>query len=162
MAQSDPILWRRLEAFEVSPPAAVFSFASRLSRENRWSPGHARAVFAEYRRFLYLCMVADRPMTPSDAVGQAWHLHLSYPRRYGQELCRNVLGRPLHRAPSRGGPAERARFEASYRGTLGAYQREFGSAPPGDIWPEPAIRCGRADTFPASDQRQRARVVSVG
>ena len=41
MALSDPVLWQRLASFEVSPPAALFSFTSRLARENRWSPAHA-------------------------------------------------------------------------------------------------------------------------
>ena len=153
MALTDPILWRRLAGFEVSPPEALFSFTSRLARENCWSLPHAQAVFAEYRRFLYLCMVAGRPMTPSDAVDQAWHLHLTYSRSYWQELCREVLGRPLHHEPTRGGPAERARFVESYQATLAAYAREFGQAPPGDIWPAPAIRCRRAGTVQRIDTR---------
>ena len=153
MALSDPILWQRLAAFEVSPPEAVFSFTSRLARENRWSLPHAQAVFAEYRRFLYLCMVAGRPLTPSDAVDQAWHLHLTYSRSYWRELCREVLRRPLHHEPTRGGPAERARFVESYRATLAAYKREFDQAPPGDIWPAPAIRFRRARTVQRIDTR---------
>ena len=163
MALSDPILWQRLAAFEVSPPEAVFSFARRLARENRWSLPHAQAVFAEYRRFLYLCTVAGRPMTPSDAVGQAWHLHRTYSRCYWQQLCREILGRPLHHAPTPGVPAERARFVESYRATLAAYQHEFEAAPPAGIWPEPAIRFGRAGTIQRIDTRdhlvldQRAR-----
>jgi hypothetical protein len=169
MALSDPILWRRLEAFEVSPAEAVFSFAKRLARENRWSLAHAERVFAEYRRFLYLCMIAGRPMTPADAVDQAWHLHLTYSRSYWQELCRKVLGRPLHHEPTRGGPAERARFEGNYRATLAAYEREFGHAPPAEIWPDPAIRFVRAGTIQRIDTREHlvldrrrlARLVSV-
>ena len=62
MALSDPVLWQRLASFEVSPPAALFSFTSRLARENRWSPAHARAVVAEYRRLRDLCVVAGRAM----------------------------------------------------------------------------------------------------
>jgi hypothetical protein len=153
MALSDPILWQRLAAFEVSPPEAVFSFARRLARENRWSLAQAQAVFAEYRRFLYLCVVAGRPMTPSDAVDRAWHLHLTYARSYGQELCREVLGRPLPHEPPHGGPAERARSVASYRATLVAYAREFDQAPPGDIWPAPALRFRRTGTVQRIDTR---------
>jgi hypothetical protein len=151
MALSDPILWQRLAAFEVSPPEAVFSFTSRLARENRWPLAHAQAVFAEYRRFVYLCVVAGRPLTPSDAVDQAWHLHLTYSRSYWQELCRKVLGRPLHHEPTRGGAAERARFVDSYRATLAAYAREFDQAPPGDIWSAPALRFRRAGTIQRID-----------
>jgi len=169
MALSDPILWQRLAAFEVSPPEAVFSFTSRLARENRWPLAHAQAVFAEYRRFVYLCVVAGRPLTPSDAVDQAWHLHLTYSRSYWQELCRKVLGRPLHHEPTRGGPAERARFMDGYRATLAAYAREFDQAPPGTIWPAPALRFRRAGTVQriatadhlVLDKRKLTRVVSA-
>ena len=153
MALTDPILWQRLAAFEVSPPEAVFSFTNRLARENGWSPAHARAVFAEYRRFVYLCVVAGRPLTPSDAVDQAWHLHLTYSRSYWQELCRRILGRPLHHEPTADGPAERARCARNYRATLVAYQHEFDQPPPPAIWPAPAIRFGRAGSVRRIDTR---------
>jgi hypothetical protein len=153
MALSDPVLWQRLEAFEVSPPEAVFSFAGRLARENRWSLRQAQRVFAEYRRFVYLCIVAGGDMTPSDAVDQAWHLHLTYSRSYWQGLCREVLARPLHHEPTRGGAAERARFEDHYRATLAAYRREFDQAPPADIWPDPTVRFAGAGTIQRIDTR---------
>jgi hypothetical protein len=169
MALSDPILWQRLEGFEVSPPGAVFSFARRLARENRWSLPHAAAVFAEYRRFLYLCVVDGRALTPSDAVDQAWHLHLTYSRSYWQELCRQILGRPLHHEPTQGGPAERARFEHGYQATLDAYRREFDADPPSRIWPAPALRFARPgalqriDTHDhlVLDKRRLARALSI-
>ncbi len=169
MALSDPILWRRLEGFEVSPPGAVFSFAKRLARENRWSQGYTRAVLAEYRRFLYLCMVGGSEMTPSDAVDQAWHLHLTYSRSYWQALCHDILGRPLHHEPTAGGPAERARFEANYRATLAAYAREFDERPPARIWPAPARRFAAARALrrvdprehPVIDRRRLARAMRL-
>lgn len=102
MASSDPELWRRLAGFEVGAADAALTFTRRLARENRWSEAFARRVLEEYRRFVYLSMVAGRPMTPSDAVDQAWHLHLSYTRSYWQGLCRDVLGRPLHHEPTQG------------------------------------------------------------
>lgn len=168
MALSDPDLWRRLEGFEVSPPDAVFSFTRRLARENGWSFDFARRVFAEYRRFVYLCVVAGREMTPSDAVDQAWHLHLTYTRSYWQTLCRGVLGRPLHHEPTRGGAAERDRFEANYLATLGAYVREFAELPPDDIWPDaearfaaPAWRRIDPREHLVIDRRRLARAVEI-
>jgi hypothetical protein len=168
MALSDPVLWQRLAAFEVSPPEAVFSFTSRLARENRWPPMHAQAVFAEYRRFLYLCAVAGRPLTPSDAIDRAWHLHLTYARSYWRELCREVLGRPLRPEGTRDVPAERARVMDGYRATLAAYAREFDQAPPVTIWPAPALRfrrtgVQRSDTGdqPVLETRKLVRVVDA-
>ena len=129
MARSNPELWRRLAEFEVGPQEAAFSFVKRLARENRWSCEFARHVFDEYRRFLYLSVVVAQPLTPAEAVDQAWRLHLTYPASYAQQLCLHVLGRRLY-YESPGGIGEPAARKASYRATLAAYEREFGRPPP--------------------------------
>jgi hypothetical protein len=153
MVRSNPKLWRRLAKFEVSPEGAVFSFVKRLAHENRWSPELARRTFDEYRRFLYLAVVVGQRLTPSEAVGQVWQLHRTYPASYGQTLCHEVLGQRPHSEPSEaiGGPAGRA---ASYRATLAAYEQEFGCAPPAEIWPVPDQRSVAAA---ASSERPAAR-----
>lgn len=137
---SDPGLWSRIEAFELDEAGAAFNFSARLRRENRWSVAFTRRALAEYRRFLYLACVSPRPVTPSEAVDQAWHLHLVYTRSYWEDLCAGVLGRPLHHGPTRGGAAENEKFDAAYRRTLALYREEFGEEPPADVWPPPAIR----------------------
>lgn len=133
-AAADP-LWHALATYEVGPADAALSFAQRLARENGWSAAHAARVVEEYRRFLYLAVTAAHPVTPSDAVDQAWHLHLTYTRDYWERLCPTVLGRPLHHGPTRGGREEGERFFEQYALTLRAYEAAFGSAPP-DIWPD--------------------------
>ena len=140
MARSNPELWHRLAEFEVSPPASAFSFAHRLAREHGWPPGFARRAFEEYRRFLYLAVVSGQRLAASDAVERVWQLHLSYRASYGQALCREVLGQRLHHRPPDG-----AEGEACYRATLAAYEQEFGSAPPAEIWPA----AGRRRALPA-------------
>ncbi len=84
-------LWQRLEAFELNDSEADFCFSTRLAQENGWSEAFARRVIREYKRFLYLAKSAGHPVTPSDQVDQAWHLHLCYTRSYWNELCANVL-----------------------------------------------------------------------
>jgi hypothetical protein len=93
-------------------------------------------------------------VTPSDAVDQAWHLHLTYSRDYWDRLCGEVLGQPLHHGPTAGGSDERHRYFAQYADTLASYERWFGAPPPADIWPDAhrrlvvdpqAVRVGRAD-----------------
>jgi hypothetical protein len=145
MAQSNPELWQRLAAFEVSPPENTFSFAKRLAREHGWSPQFARRAFDEYRRFLYLSVVVGQRLSPSETVDRVWRLHLSYRASYGQALCQGVLGRRLpHEAPQGiGRPAGR---QASYRATLAAYEQEFGRAPPAEIWPTAGRRAAAAKT----------------
>ncbi len=44
-------------------------------------------MFDEYRRFAFLAATAGHPVTPSDAVDQAWHLHLTYSRDYWDRFC---------------------------------------------------------------------------
>ena len=118
-----------------------------MARENGWSHGRARRVVEEYRRFLFLACSAGHPVTPSDAVDQAWHLHLAYTRSYWEDLCGEVLGRPLHHGPTRGGPAEGAKFRDWYARTLASYEGAFGSPPPSDIWPAPRERFAAAPHF---------------
>ncbi len=128
-------LWRRLEEFRLDQPGAMFPFSRKLAREQGWSPAFALRVVAEYKRFLFLFAASGHPVSPSDAVDQAWHLHLTYTQSYWDELCGGILGRPLHHVPSQGGPGESAKFAAWYERTLGSYRRFFGEAPPADIWP---------------------------
>lgn len=128
-------LWASLSTYEVGPVDADLSFTQRLARENGWSAAHAARVFEEYRRFLYLAVTAPHPVTPSDAVDQAWHLHLTYTRDYWERLCPEVLGRALHHGPTKGGHAEGTRFFEQYALTLRSYEAAFGPAP-ADIWPD--------------------------
>jgi len=137
----DP-LWRALEGYDIGPPGAALTFAARLARENRWSPAFAERVVGEYKRFAYLAVTAGHEVTPSDAVDQAWHLHLSYSRDYWQRFCPEILGRELHHGPTAGGRSERARYFEQYARTLRSYEQAFGAAP-ADIWPAARRRFGR-------------------
>jgi hypothetical protein len=131
----DDALWQRIADHRIGPEDASLTFAARLARENRWSIAHADRVVGEYKRFCYLAMVAGHEVTPSDAVDQAWHLHLTYTRDYWERFCAQVLEIDLHHGPTRGGPAERDRFYRQYADTLATYEAVFAAAPPADIWP---------------------------
>lgn len=136
----DTALWARITAFAFEPPETRRTFAGRLADETGWSAAHTTRVLIEYRRFLYLACRAGHPVTPSQAVDEAWHLHLMYTRHYWGVLCGEVLGQPLHHGPSLGGSSEAAKFQDWYRRTLDSYARCFGEAPPRDIWPAPEDR----------------------
>ncbi|MFT3684541.1 MAG: hypothetical protein QM783_06360 [Phycisphaerales bacterium] len=131
-------LWRKIKSFELDRAGDSFPFSARLARENGWSRSHALRVVEEYRRFVYLMATSPHPVTPSEAVDQAWHLHMTYTRSYWQGLCRGVVGRDLHHDPTRGGGDETAKFTDWYARTLDSYRRVFGY-PPEDVWP-PADR----------------------
>ena len=136
-------LWKRLADYQIGPETATLSFASRLSRENRWEHDFTTRVINEYKRFCYLTVTAGEEVTPSDAVDQVWHLHLTYSREYWDEFCPKVLGADLHHGPTAGGKHEKARFYDQYAATLAAYEEAFGEAPPADIWPDAKRRFGR-------------------
>ena len=100
-------------------------------------------MIGEYKRFCFLAVTAGHEVTPSDAVDQAWHLHLTYSRDYWERFCPEVLGMPLHHGPTAGGSAEQERYFEQYAQTLKSYEAAFGKVPPADIWPAAAQRFGR-------------------
>src|SRR5215813_10592045 len=131
----------RIEAFSFDEGNCALPFAARLARENQWSVAHTERVIAEYRRFIFLAMVAGHPVSPSDEVDQVWHLHLLYTRSYWQRFCGEALGRELHHDPTTGGRGDAHKFVHWYDRTLDSYRKFFGP-PPQDIWPNPEIRFG--------------------
>ncbi len=133
----------RVLSFVIGDPCCDLPFAARLARENGWSREHAERVVAEYLRFVWLAVSCGHPVTPSDDVDRAWHLHLCYTRSYWIELCEQTLGRPLHHGPTRGGGNEDAKYRDWYARTLASYRAKFG-APPSDIWPSVDERFRRA------------------
>lgn len=134
----DHPIWSALSHYIIGPQDAALSFAERLARENGWSRTEAERVIEEYKRFCFLAATVDHPVTPSDQVDQAWHLHLTYSRDYWERFC-PVLGRQLHHGPTAGGADEQHRYFTQYAETLRSYERVFGS-PPADLWPDAARR----------------------
>lgn len=131
----DP-LWVALLHYSVGPEDAALPFAARLARDNGWSRDEAERVIGEYKRFCYLAMRSGHPVTPSDSVDQAWHLHLAYSRDYWERFCPEVLGRPLHHGPTAGGGEQARLYYGQYAETLRSYERVFGELPPADLWPD--------------------------
>jgi hypothetical protein len=139
------LLWRRIAAFPIDDGDAKLPFSRRLARENAWTHEQALAVIEEYRRFVFLAMVAGHPVTPSDEVDQVWHLHLCYTRSYWQDMCGDVLGRPLHHGPTRGGAEEGRKYGDWYRNTLESYEKHFGEKPATQWWPDADARFVRRE-----------------
>lgn len=142
LASAHRDLLARLEAFDIDGDAPALTFAGRLARENGWTTAFAERVVGEYKRFVFLAATAGHPVTPSEQVDQAWHLHLAYTDSYWNRLCGGVLGRALHHNPTRGGEAENEKFDGWYERTLATYERTFGHAPPPDVWPPASQRFG--------------------
>src|SRR5580765_1527665 len=130
-------LWKRIEGFQMDSSEAALPFSARLARENNWSTAYAQRVIAEYKRFTFLAVAAGHPVSPSEDVDQAWHMHLTYSESYWKVFCPEILGKPFHHQPTRGGANEKHKFEDWYSRTLQSYVKFFGASPPRDIWPTP-------------------------
>ena len=135
-------LLRKIESFDIDGGECDLPFVARLSREQGWNHRYAERVVGEYKRYIFLAMCSNVPRCPSEDVDAAWHLHLTYTRCYWERFCGQVLGRPLHHEPTRGGPKEAAKHFAMYEATLAAYREVFGEEPPADIWPPTNQRFG--------------------
>ena len=89
-------LYERISRFSFDEGELELSFARRLARENGWAADYTRRTIEEYRRFIFLAVVAGHPVTPSDQVD------LTYTRSYWDRFCGDVLGTPVHHGPTRG------------------------------------------------------------
>ncbi|OQP53714.1 glycine-rich domain-containing protein [Niastella populi] len=130
-------LWSAIQQFPLDDPNAEINFSRKLSAKQRWSPSYTAQVIEEYRKFLFLCCISPNGASPSQAVDEAWHLHLTYTQSYWTDLCKNTLKKDVHHHPSRGGDEEDHKHRDWYAETLSLYQSVFESPPPEDIWPPP-------------------------
>ena len=136
MPLSNPELWGRIERYSVDVPSVSLPFTLRLARDNGWTRFFAQNCVIEYQRFCYLAIVMENDATPSDQIDQVWHLHLQYTHEYWDVFCKDVLKRPLHHGPTKGGGSQRKHFRICYLSTLECYTNEFGTKPPANIWPD--------------------------
>ncbi len=133
-------LWNKVKDFDLNTPGASFSFTDRLARENDWSMAFSLRVVMEYKRFMFLICNASHPLTPSDEVDQAWHLHLLYTESYWKDFCQDTLERTIQHGPTKGGYSERNKFNNWYGATKELYKTIFEQEPPEDIWPDSQTR----------------------
>lgn len=131
-AMADGALWERIAAHDFEVAGQTPNFTQRLARDRAWGLAFARGAVGEYRRFAYLCVLADDVLTPSAEVDEVWHLHLTFSRDYWDVWCGEALRATLHHDPSRGGPDQAAYFRVRYAATLAFYEQHFG--PPPEAW----------------------------
>ena len=90
MTAEEQRLWQQIQAFRFDEGSSAFPFAVRLARDNDWSYGFTVRVIREYRRLVFLAVAAGHPVTPSDQVDQAWHLHLLYTHSYWESYRNGI------------------------------------------------------------------------
>lgn len=136
MTPEEITLWNNIKSFNLDDDQSSFTFSARLARENGWTADYTARVIEEYKKFIFLCCVSPKGVTPSDAVDQAWHLHLTYTKSYWVDLCQNTLHKEIHHNPTKGGNSEAEKFDDYYTDSFKLYQDSFGTEPPADIWPD--------------------------
>lgn len=125
----NPDLWYRIEAYDFPK-----GFEEKLGTHFGGWARIARTLRDEYRRFVYLAMIAPEEVTPSEQIDAVWHLHLTYTRDYWEHFCANVLHHDFHHDPC-DGPESMPRYRDQYAKTLVLYEKEFGELPPEKVWP---------------------------
>lgn len=145
MKPNEQALWNKLSAFSLDEPGINFSFSDRLARENGWTKSYSLRVVEEYKKFILLCCISHCEVTPSDAVDQAWHLHLTYTKSYWFDLCKSTIEKEIHHNPTKGGKDEADKFGGFYTSTHDLYKEVFGYTPPSDIWPDNNTRFSDID-----------------
>jgi hypothetical protein len=139
MSPNEIELYDRIKDFQLDLATAKFSFSAKLAWEYQWSQTYTIRAIQEYKKFIFLAMMADHIVSPSTIVDRVWHHHLLFTHSYWDELCGKVLNRPLHHTLGFGGKEEALKNYHLYKLTLETYHQYFGT-PPSDIWESPPMR----------------------
>ena len=71
-------LYQRLKNYDLDDPTHEFGFTRHLIKNHGWTEKYADRAIAEYKKFVFLTVVSDHQIVPSDAVDQVWHAHLLF------------------------------------------------------------------------------------
>jgi hypothetical protein len=134
MKENEQQIWAKINNFQLDKEGVSLSFSKRLARENGFSEQFAKEIVEEYKKFIFMCCVSEQPVTPSNFVDLAWHLHLTYTKSYWIDLCQNTLQKEIHHTPTEGGKFERSKFKGCYEYTLDLYEKTFEKKPNPEIW----------------------------
>ena len=120
--------------------ASLHAFASKIARKHHWSHRFTVRAINEYKKFVFLGITSDAPVTPSRVIDTVWHEHLLFSRAY-RDFCRTVLEREFDHNPELLPMDEQTTaFQSQFDATCDAYEREFNRLPPADIWGTPKFK----------------------
>ncbi len=132
-----PHLFDSIRAVFSGSDASTQAFADKLARKLSWDRGFALRAIGEYKKFVYLGVVSNFPVTPPRVIDQVWHEHLLFSSGY-REFCAQVLGRNFDHHPELVPTDEQtATFRDQYAATLELYEREFDREAPEAFWGTP-------------------------
>lgn len=126
-------------------PKLFLNFLTGLQEKMDGHRNLLQQLLTNTRNLFFLCCIAKSGVTPSDAVDQAWHLHLTFTKSYWNDFCRGTLNKEIHHNPTKGGQREANKFDGYYSATKQLYTSKFGCEPPVAIWPENETRFSDID-----------------
>ncbi|SFD26236.1 hypothetical protein SAMN05518672_1011335 [Chitinophaga sp. CF118] len=127
-------LWIRIENYAIDDANAVIPFSKKMAQTENWTDNFTRDAIQEYKRFVYLCCIAENGASPSIVVDKVWHMHLLYTTEYWKNFCPNILQRELHHFPNVGGIIDYKKHHDWYLETLILYIKVFKQNPPAEFW----------------------------
>lgn len=125
-------LYTRICEFKLDNPTSPYPMSAKLAWEHHWSEIYTLRAMHEYKKFVFLALIAEGMVSPSSTIDCVWHYHLLYTYSYWEDFCGKVLNKYLHHYPGDNGAADR------YDYTLELYHSYFGN-PPKDIWDLPPL-----------------------
>lgn len=132
-----PDLWDIIQAKFTGPNASTKAFAHKLGVKLNWTNAFALKAVLEYKKFVYLGIVSDFVVTPSEIIDQVWHQHLLFSAAY-RSFCNEVIECNFDHAPELIAlDAQTSTYMAQYDDTLLLYKNEFGFDAPLEIWGNP-------------------------
>jgi hypothetical protein len=80
-----------------------FQFAPlvhRMMDKYKWDESESCECFEDLKKFLYMAVMADKPVAPTEKLDEMWHNFILYTMDY-DEFCRTRLGIFVHHRPRR-------------------------------------------------------------
>ncbi|MEL6350713.1 MAG: hypothetical protein AAFR58_03015 [Cyanobacteria bacterium J06627_28] len=137
MTPDQKLLYGQIARFKLDEPGVPWPFSVRLAWQYRWSSTFTHRAIREYKKFIFLIMVSEQPLSPATVIDRVWHHHILYTQSYWNDFCGQLLKRQIHHTPGRGIESDATSYYHQCAQALTLYQQYFGTPPPADIWSEP-------------------------
>ncbi|HWD90795.1 MAG TPA: hypothetical protein VG938_00465 [Verrucomicrobiae bacterium] len=72
----------------------------RMVDKYKWTEAAARECFEDLKKFLYMAVLADKPVAPTEKLDEMWHNFILYTMDYA-EYCQTRFGLFVHHRPRR-------------------------------------------------------------
>lgn len=134
--------------------ASTKAFAHKLSVKLGWNDRFALKAVLEYKKFVYLGVVSDFVVTPSEIIDQVWHQHILFSKAY-RSFCQEVIEYDFDHSPELIPLLNQTgTYNAQYLDTLDLYRKEFDIEPPAAIWGTPKFD---ENNVPANGYRSKKK-----